>query len=214
MSAVYDRHRDDPLVATLYAEALMNLRPWKHWSPEGRPAEETPEILAVLERGLDQHPEYPGLCHFYIHAIEASPNPEKGLPAANMLRDAMPGAGHLVHMPTHIDVLVGNYQEVIEANQRAIAADKVFLNREGAHNFYTFYRVHNYHFLVYGAMFDGQSELALSSARLIREQIPEDLLQAWTDYFDAFIPTPFHVLVRFGRWKKSCANPSLTPSCR
>lgn len=207
MSEVYNRYQDDPLVATLYAEALINLRPWNHWSPEGEPAEETPEILAVLEQGLGQHPEYPGLCHFYIHAIEASPNPERGLPAANMLRDAMPGAGHLVHMPSHIDVLVGNYHEVIDANQRAIAADKVFLDREGAHNFYTFYRVHNYHFLVYGAMFDGQSELALSSARQIREQIPEDLLRAWTDYFDAFVPTPLHVLVRFGRWEDILREP-------
>ena len=120
----------------------MNLRPWKHWSSDGVPAEETHEILEVLEHGLEQHPEYPGLCHFYIHAIEASPNPEKGLPAANMLRYAMPGAGHLVHMPSHIDVLVGNYNDVIDVNQRAIEADKLFIEREGAHNFYTFYRIH------------------------------------------------------------------------
>lgn len=207
MREVYNHYQDDPLVATLFAESLINLRPWNNWSPEGEPAEETPEIMAVLEHGLAQHPEYPGLCHFYIHAIEASPNPEKGLPAANMLRNAMPGAGHLVHMPTHIDVLVGNYKEVVEANQRAIAADKVFLDREGAHNFYTFYRIHNYHFLVYGAMFDGQSELALSAARQIREQVPDDLLREWTDYFDAFMPTPLHVLVRFGRWEDILNEP-------
>ncbi len=207
MRKIYSRYQSDPLVATLYAEALMNLRPWNHWSKEGVPAEETPEIIAVLEQGLDQHPDYPGLCHFYIHAIEASPNPEKGLPAANRLRDAMPGAGHLVHMPSHIDVLVGDYDEVIAANQRAIAADKVFLSREGAYNLYTLYRVHNYHFLVYGAMFDGQSELALSTARQIREQIPEDMLREWTDYVDAFIPTPLHVLVRFGRWEDILREP-------
>lgn len=207
MSGIYDRYKDDPLVATLYAESLINLRPWNNWSPEGEPAEETPEILSVLEDGLSQHPDYPGLCHFYIHAIEASPYPEKGLPAANALRNAMPGAGHLVHMPSHIDVLVGNYHDVIVANQRAIDADKVFLDREGAHNFYTFYRIHNYHFLVYGAMFDGQSELALSTAREIREQVPEDLLRAWTDYFDAFMPTPLHVLVRFGRWEDILNEP-------
>ena len=207
MRQVYNRYQDDPLVATLYAEALMNLRPWNHWSKEGVPAKETPEIIAVLEQGLDQHPDYPGLCHFYIHAIEASPNPEKGLPAANRLRDAMPGAGHLVHMPSHIDVLVGDYDEVIAVNQRAIAADKEFLSREGAHNLYTLYRVHNYHFLVYGAMFDGQSELALSTARQIREQIPEDMLREWTDYVDAFIPTPLHVLVRFGRWEDILREP-------
>lgn len=207
MKKVYDSHKDDPLVATLYAESLINLRPWNNWTPDGKPAEETPEILAVLEQGMSQYPEYPGLSHFYIHAIEASPTPEKGLPAANNLRDVMPGAGHLVHMPSHIDVLVGNYHDVIKANQHAIEADKLFLEREGAHNFYTFYRIHNYHFLVYGAMFDGQSELALTTARMIREQVPEDLLHAWTDYFDAFMPTPLHVLVRFGRWEDILNEP-------
>ena len=118
-------------------------------------AVETPEIVDVLEAGLKRWPNHPALCHMYIHAMEASPYPEKALPAANHLRNAMPGAGHLVHMPTHIDVLLGDYDCVINTNLKAIESDKEFLRREGALNFYTLYRIHNYHFVVYGAMFDG-----------------------------------------------------------
>jgi len=207
MRNVHQVHPDDPLVAALFAESLMNLRPWNYWSPDGRPAQETPEIVSVLEKGLEKSPNYPGLCHLYIHVMEASPWPEKALLAADVLRDVAPGAGHLVHMPSHIDVLLGNYDAAIKANQKAIAADAKFLEREGAHNFYTFYRIHNYHFLVYGAMFDGQAELALSTARDIPKQVPEDFLKELTDYLDAFMPMPLHVLIRFGRWNEILEEP-------
>jgi tetratricopeptide (TPR) repeat protein len=119
----------------------------------------------------------------------------------------MPGAGHLVHMPSHIDVLLGDYQSVIETNQRAIAADNVFLQREGAMNFYTLYRVHCYHFLVYGAMLAGQRDLALSSSRQLVHQIPVDLLLQHTDMLDAFLATPLHALVRFGEWETILREP-------
>ena len=129
------------------------------------------------------------------------------LAAANRLRDLLPGMGHLVHMPSHIDVLLGDYDAVIAANQRGIAADNEFLRNEGPLNFYTLYRVHNHHFLVYGAMFDGQSELALTTARKIPEQVPEEMLRQQTDFLDAFMPTPLHVLVRFGRWEEILKEP-------
>ncbi len=204
---VHQEYPDDPMVAALFAESLMILRPWEHWSPDGKPAPETPEIVAVLEGALQRWPGHPALCHLYIHAMEASPTPEKALAAANRLRDAMPGAGHLVHMPSHIDALLGNYDSVITTNQEAIVADGEFLQREGAHNFYTFYRVHNYHFLVYGAMFDGRSELALRTARELVKQVPEEMLKQQTDFLDAFIPTALHVLIRFGRWEAILAEP-------
>lgn len=207
MRKVYKKYPKHPMVATLFAESLMILNPWKYWSPSGEPAPGTPEIVSVLEGGLQHHPGHPGLCHFYIHAVEASPTPEKALPAANRLRRAMPGAGHLVHMPSHIDVLLGDYQRVIQANQQAIVADREFLRREGPHNFYTLYRAHNYHFLVYGAMFAGQSELALRTAREMVAQIPENMLVAKTDILDAFVAVPVHVLVRFGRWEDILAEP-------
>ena len=207
MREVYRKHPNDSLVTALFAESLMILRPWQHWSPDGKPAEETPEILSVLESGLAKFPNHPALCHLYIHAMEASPNPGKALPAANRLRNAMPGAGHLVHMPSHIDVLLGDYENVIKANQQAIAVDQEFLEREGAMNFYTFYRIHNYHFLVYGAMFDGQSQLALQAANDLVKQVPEELLKSQTDFLDAFMPTRLHVLVRFGLWEQILAEP-------
>lgn len=111
MRKVYQQCPDDPLVAALFAESRMNLRPWKHWTPEGQPAPETPGIVAVLEKAQKRSPDHPALCHLYIHTMEASPTPEKALPAANALRDRMPGLGHLLHMPSHIDILVTNYDE-------------------------------------------------------------------------------------------------------
>lgn len=207
MREVHAQYGDDPLVCTLFAESLMNLQPWKHWSAEGEPAEHTNEIVSVLEKGLEQHPGYPGMCHLYIHTMEASPTPEKALPAANALRYSLSTLGHLVHMPTHIDVLLGNYDSVVNTNLEAIDADRPFLEREGPYNFYSLYRMHNYHFVVYGAMFDGQSELALRTARELTKQVPEDMLQAQSDFLDAFMPTPIHVLVRFGRWEDILNEP-------
>ena len=207
MRRVYHQFPDDPLVAALFAESLMNLQPWKHWTPAGEPAKETPEIVAVLERALQQNPSHPALCHLYIHTMEASPTPDKALPAANALRNRMPGLGHLVHMPSHIDILVGDYPAAIKANQKAIAADAVFLKKEGPHNAYSLYRIHNYHFLVYGAMFSGQSELALAAARDIPKQVPSDMVKDMSDLLDAFMPTPLHVLIRFGRWEEILMEP-------
>ncbi len=207
MRKLYQARPEDPVVTALAAESLINLAPWNQWSPDGTPEAHTPEIIAILEGGLAKWPDDAMLCHLYIHAMEASPTPEKALPAANRLRTAMPGVGHLVHMPSHIDVLTGDYRRTIEANQRGIEADKAFLEREGPFNFYTLYRVHNYHFLTYGAMFDGQSELALRAARDIVGQVPEELLRQQVDFLDGFMPTALHVLVRFGRWDDLLAEP-------
>lgn len=207
MRDVYRAHSGDPLVCVLYAESLINLQPWKHWSPTGEPGEHTGEIVQVLEQALDKWPDHPNLCHFYIHTMEASPTPEKALPFANRLRTAVPGCGHLIHMPTHIDIWTGDYKSVVEANQWAIEVDKEFLKREGPLNFFTLYRIHNYHFLVYGAMFDGQSEVALVAARAIKDQAPEEMIREQVDFLDAFMPTDLHVLVRFGRWEEILEQP-------
>jgi tetratricopeptide (TPR) repeat protein len=207
MRETHTKFSDDSLVVTLFAEALMNLQPWKHWTPEGEPGPQTHEVISALEAGLKKNPGHPGICHLYIHLMEASPTPEKALPAANDLRYAMPGIGHLVHMPTHIDIWIGDYDSVINSNIEAIHADQNFLDNEGPYNFYTLYRIHNYHFVVYGAMFDGQSELALETARELNEQVPEDMLRDQTDFLDAFMPTAIHVLVRFGHWEDILKEP-------
>ncbi len=211
MREVYRAHPGDPDVAAMFAEALMNLRPWSLFDAQGRPAPETPEIVAVLEQGLRRWPDHAGLCHFTIHTLEASPHPERALPAADRLRDLAPGAGHLVHMPSHIDIRLGRYPAAIAANQRAIAADAEFLRREGADNFYTLYRVHAYHFLAYGAMFDGQRQLALEAARGAVAQITDGVLREWIDVFDIFMATPLHVLIRFGMWEEVLAEPRPAP---
>ena len=201
------KYPNDKLVIALFAESLMNLRPWNHWTPDGEPAEETLEIVKILEDALNRFPDDPALCHLYIHVMEASPTPEKALPAANVLRNAMPDAGHMLHMPSHIDIHLGNYDASNKANQIAIDADKKFLEKEGAYNIYTLYRLHNYHFLVYGAMFDGQSKLALNTAREMPKQVPEDFLEKMSDYMDAFMPMTLHVYIRFGQWEEILAEP-------
>jgi tetratricopeptide (TPR) repeat protein len=207
MRAAYEKFPEEPLVVAVFAESLMDLRPWKLWAPDGQPSDVTPELVNVLEAGLKRWPKHPMLCHLYIHAIEASPHPEKALEAANNLRNAMPGAGHLVHMPSHIDVRVGDYRTMIESNQRAIKADKEFVGRRGRDSMYTLYRVHNYHFLVYGAMFDGQSQLAMESSREMVQQMPEEMLRALPDMLDAYVPTPLHVLIRYGKWDEILQEP-------
>jgi tetratricopeptide (TPR) repeat protein len=198
MREVYQANPDDPDVGALFAEALMNLRPWDHWAPDGKPYPGTEEIVAVLEHVLALLPNHPGACHFYIHTMEASPYPERALAAADTLRNRIPGAGHLVHMPSHIDIRLGHYKEAIKANQKAILADSTWVQSGG---FYTIYRAHNYHFLAYAAMFSGQRDIALKAANSVPEKIPVEMVRAFPNFLDGFYSIPIHVLVRFGMWE-------------
>ena len=211
MIGVHERFPDDPDVCAIRAESKMVLRPWKLWSASGLPAPETPEIVAVLEAGLFRWPDHPGLCHFYIHTMEASPTPERALPAADSLRGRHPVAGHLIHMPTHIDVRVGDYESVVRDNALAIECDRAYVAARGRDNFYSLYRVHNYHFLVYGAMFEGNSGLALRVAREMIDEIPRPMLESMPDFLEAFLTVPYHVLVRFGRWDEILTEPEPEP---
>ena len=140
----------------------------------------------------------------YIHLMEMSARPEDALRAADRLRDLVPDAGHLRHMPTHLDVLCGDYSRVVSANTAAIEADEKFLALRGAMNFYTLYRAHNYHFKIYGAMFLGQAKTALDAADQLAAAIPEELLRVqvppMADWLEGFVPMKMHVLIRFGRW--------------
>ena len=207
MRKLHTANPENSLVCTLFAESLLNLQPWGHWTKDGQLATYTEEIVRTLETGLEKWPDHPALCHLYIHTMEMSPTPEKALAAADRLRGAMPGAGHLVHMPSHIYVLTGDYEQTIAINQAAIEADQTFLRKQGPLNLYSLYRIHNYHFVVYGAMFDGQYQLAIDAARRITEQVPEEMLKSQVDFLDAFMPTPLHVMVRFGRWEDILAEP-------
>ncbi len=207
MRVVYAAHADHPDVAALYAEALMNLQPWDLWTKEGSPQPLTPEIVAVLERLLATHPDHPQACHLYIHAVEASPQPERAIAAAERLGSLVPGAGHLVHMPAHAFMRVGRYADTAEANRRAIAVDKQIVARTGRVGFYEVYRAHNFHFLVWAAMFEGRAREAIASARELVAEAPEAMVQQLADYLEAFLAVPYHALVRFGEWDAILREP-------
>ena len=210
MKAAYETFGDDLDVATLYADAMMVLTPWKMWDPySGKPAPKacTLEVKAVLERAFRQAGGYdhPGLLHLYVHLMEMSRSPEDALNAADRLRGLIPDAGHLNHMPSHIDVLVGDYRRAIEANEAAIHADNKYLSKFGGVNWYTMYRAHNYHSLIYAAMFAGKSAVALSNCILLEKSLPEELLRiespSMADFVESYHAVRAHVLVRFGRWR-------------
>jgi tetratricopeptide (TPR) repeat protein len=216
MREVYRSHPGDLDVAALFADALLNLTPWALWDiATGDPAQgaATLEAKAVLEQALAS-PEgraHPGVLHMYIHLMEMSARPEEALAAGDLLRDLVPDAGHLRHMPTHIDVLCGDYASVVAGNSAAIVADEKFRARHGAMNFYTLYRAHDYHFKVYGAMFLGQERAAMDAADQLAAAIPEDLLRVqdppMADWLEGFVAMRLHVLIRFGRWPEILAAP-------
>lgn len=216
MREVYLSHMDDLDVAALFAEAIMNRTPWLLWDIKtGKPAEgaDTAEAIAVLERAMATASgmKHPGILHMYIHLMEMSPHPERALRAGDALCSLVPDAGHLIHMPTHIDVLCGNYKDVIDRNELATSADKKYLAREGAVNFYSLYRCHNYHFKTYGAMFLGQYGPALEAAEEMAAAISEDLLRvespSMADWLEAFVSIKLHVYIRFGKWQEIIAAP-------
>ncbi|MEL7448408.1 MAG: tetratricopeptide repeat protein [Pseudomonadota bacterium] len=213
MREVHRAHPNDLDVCALFAEAIMNRTPWELWDlPTGQPAEgaDTLEAITVLESAFDKLDgawNHPGLLHMYIHLMEMSPHPERALRHGDRLATLVPDAGHLLHMPTHIDVLCGDYMNVVSRNSTAIEADRKFLARDGAENFYSIYRCHNYHFKIYGAMFLGQPAPALEAADELIETLPASTLRPLADWFEAFIPMKQHVLIRFGLWDDILAQP-------
>ncbi|KAK4139965.1 uncharacterized protein C8A04DRAFT_15372 [Dichotomopilus funicola] len=209
MEQVYLRYPDDPNVTAIFVDSLMNLTPWQLWDGRtGKPAKRarTIEAKAALERGLAKHPAHPGMLHLYIHLMEMSSNPEHALKAADTLRGLIPDAGHLNHMPSHIDILCGDYRSAVVSNTAAIRADAKFVNRDGAINFYSLYRCHNFHFRIYAAMFAGQSKVALETAALLEETLPDSLLRIksppMADWLEGFLSMKAHILIRFGRWQE------------
>ena len=211
MRKVYEKHPGDLDCRAIFVEAIMNCTPWQMWDlSTGEPAERagTLEAMGVLEDAFDTLPaawDHPGLLHLHVHLMEMSPFPHRALRTGDRLREIAPDMGHLVHMPTHIDVLCGNYRDVLLWNQKAIAADNLALERNGAMNFYTLYRVHNYHFAIYGAMFLGQFGPALAAAQGLIDTVPEDLLRVTSppmaDFLEGYLSMKQHVLIRFGKWQ-------------
>jgi tetratricopeptide (TPR) repeat protein len=216
MRAVYRDFSDDLDIAALFAEALMNRTPWKLWNLKTGEAAEgasTLEAKDVLERAFENPSSrrHPGVLHMYIHLMEMSPTPEAALRAADWLRGLVPDGGHLEHMSTHIDVLCGHYQNVVDWNSRAIVADRKYLAREGGMNFYTGYRAHNYHFKLYGAMFLGQYEAAVEAADELVATIPNELftieVPPMADWLEGFMSMKMHAYIRFGKWQEIIDTP-------
>jgi tetratricopeptide (TPR) repeat protein len=207
MEKAWHQFPDDGDVGALFAESLMNLQPWDLWTAAGAPKGRTLEIVAVLERAMAKTPNHPGANHFYIHAIEASPWPERGVGAAERLKALVPGSGHLVHMPSHIFIRVGRYAEAAAANQRAIKADEAYFAKAPAPEFYSIYFMHNVHFLAYSAMMEGRYQLAIDAARKIEAKIPPQFLKEYVTVADGFMPTALHVMIRFGKWNEILAEP-------
>jgi len=208
---VWQRHPHDPDVGALFAESLLDLSPWDQWTPDGKPQPRTPEIVATLDAVLAFAPKNVLANHAKIHALEASRHPERALPSADLLRTLVPEAGHLVHMPAHIDMRLGHYAAAARANERGIEADLEYVKRAGPGGFYAIYRAHNYQFLAWAEMFEGRSKSALAAAREMVRQIPVELVQAAPQFAESFLGTPYHVLVRFGRWDEILREPEPAP---
>lgn len=211
MREVRQKYPEDVDVGALFAEALMDLWPWDLWSAEGEPRPDTPEILQTLETVLQQSPNHPLALHLYVHAMEASPAPEKAAAAADRLRDLQPGLGHMVHMPSHIDVRLGNWQAVIEANRKAIQADAEYRRLSPDQDFYRTYMAHNHHMLAFAAMMQGQQALATRQIRDMLAEMPDVWLEQNAPYVDGMFSMPYELHIRFGRWEEMLAEPEPAP---
>jgi tetratricopeptide (TPR) repeat protein len=200
MAKLSARYPDDLHAATLYAESLMNLNPWKLWSHDGKPAEGTEEIVSVLESVLKRDPNHLGANHYYIHAVEASPHPERALPSAMRLETLAPMAGHLVHMPAHIYARVGDDFASVRCNQMAAAADRRFLAETHERGVYPLmYYSHNLHFLAYANCMRGNFAQAKRAAAELVANVQPAIKEM--PMLEGFLPTPMIVLLAFERWE-------------
>lgn len=207
MRDVHARYPDDLDAATLYAESIMDLRPWQLWTAEGAPAEGTLEVIEVLEAVLRRNPDHPGANHYYIHAVEASKNPERALPSAYRLGRLMPGAGHMVHMPSHIFIRTGDHELSATLNVAASEVDRRYIERTGATGVYPLmYYSHNLHFVSYARMMQGRYDEARDYAKRLRANVKGaiDEMPMLTPY-GAF---EWLVLARFGKWNELLAEPA------
>lgn len=219
MREVYRAFAEDDDVCALAAEALMVRTPWKLWDLQNRvPAEgtDTLEAIEIIETALarierNNSAQHAGLLHFYIHIMEMSPEPERALDVSDTLRPLVQGSGHLIHMPSHIYVLCGEYEKTIASNIEAAAADEKYLEYDGALGIYYVYLLHNMHFQVYGAFFSGQYEPAIRAAKQMQATVRPEYLLAdhafLVNYLEAFYGMKAHVLIRFGKWPEILDEP-------
>lgn len=208
MRDLTQKYPEDYDAQSLFAEALMDMTPWDYWLPDGTPKEVTKEILTTLERILARNPDHPGANHFYIHAVEAA-HPRWAAAAAERLGGLAPGAGHLVHMPSHIFVRVGRYAEASDANEDAIKADQGYITQCHAQGLYPLaYMPHNEHFLAFTASLEGRAERSISAARHMAHHVDhEKMHEPGMGTLQHFYSIPLYALARFGRWNEILNEP-------
>ena len=208
MREVWKKYPKDPDVGAFFAEAMMNLRPWDQWTLDGKPQSGTDEIIATLDAVLKLNPNHPLANHLYIHAVEASPNPERASAAADRLRNLQPGLAHNVHMPSHIDIRTGQWLKAVDTNAKAVEADqwyrKIFGQPKG---FLNVYIAHNRHMLAYAAMMTGQRDLAMKHIRAMVAEMPSEFLTENALQAEGNVAMPLEVMVRFGLWDDILAEP-------
>lgn len=206
MAELVKAYPDDLDAATLYAESMMNLRPWQLWTLDGKPAEGTLEILAVLEGVLKRNPKHTGANHYYIHAIEASPNPERGTAAADRLMNLAPNAGHLVHMPSHIYLLTGEHKAAVKSNELAIVADRKYIEKSGVTGMYPLmYYNHNIHMLASSHAEAGNYAGAMRAANDLAANVGPNVKAM--PMLEMFMPYPIITLTRFRKWDEAMKYP-------
>jgi len=206
MEEVYRAFPDDPDVATNYADSLMLLQPWDYWTPEHEAKGRVLEAIAALEHGRESHPDHVGLCHFLIHATEAG-QPYRGEAAADALAYRTPGAGHLLHMPSHLYVHIGRYADAADVNQAAIAADHRYFAEAPTPGRYLGYYAHNVHMLAFAAMMEGREQVAMNAANELLREVPEEAIRSALPWFDGLMATKLHVMIRFGHWEEILQEP-------
>ena len=210
MADLSKAYPDDLDAATLYAESMMNLRPWQLWSLEGKPAEGTLEIIAVLESVLKRNPSHTGANHYYIHAVEASPSPEQGTAAAYRLGTLAPSAGHLVHMPSHIYLRTGDFDQAAKSNEAAIVADRTYIQRSGANGIYPLmYYNHNIHMLAASYAGNGNYAGAIKAANELAANVGPNVKAM--PMLEMFMPYPIITLTRFQKWDEIMKYPKPAP---
>ena len=208
MRELWEKYPNDPDLGALFAEALMNLRPWDQWTADGKPQPGTDEIITTLDAVLKLNPTQPLANHLYIHALEASLNPERAVAAADRLRELQPGLAHNVHMPSHIDIRTGQWLKAVRTNEKAIEADERYRKTFGApKGFLNVYIAHNRAMLAYAAMMTGQRDLAMKHIRAMIAEMPADFLNENALQAEATVAMLLEVMVRFGMWDEILAEP-------
>jgi tetratricopeptide (TPR) repeat protein len=214
MKRLHEAYPDDTDAATLYGAALMNLSPWNYWVRDGRPRPNTKALLGAFDAALERDPQHEGALHYKIHALEAV-HPDQATATADAIRHLAPGAGHLVHMPSHIYMQVGRYGDAFDVNSEAVKADEGYITQCRSQGIYPLnYYPHNLHFLVWAAIMQGKRDAALEAARKVAGKVPPDFREDNWALYQTLLSQPLYTMARFGQWEAILAEPQPAENVR